>query len=205
MISECSALKSVSYLNDIWLFCIKSSFSPKWYLTDSALSHSSTSNSHNSPVKPCGHEHVFGAAQVPPFSHRCVQIAGRNENIWAPDKVLDTIFLLFFYLFSVLFQPCYKIIKHPHPCSIVFHNDFLNLAQHALQAERKIHNESKKSREVNNCCGSKRHWELMWLSSFYSNKAGYTAWDAFSLILIVVLVKNGTFAWFQLVCDGWMD
>ena len=33
-----------------------------------------------------------------------------------------------------------------------------------------------------------------------SNKAGYTASDAFALVptqLIVVLVKNGTFAWFQ--------
>ena len=29
--------------------------------------------------------------------------------------------------------------------------------------------------------------------------------DAFSLVLIVVLVKNGTFAWFQLVCDRRTD
>ena len=37
------------------------------------------------------------------------------------------------------------------------------------------------------------------------NKAGYTALDACSLVLEVVLVKNGTFAWFQLVCDQRMD
>ena len=30
-------------------------------------------------------------------------------------------------------------------------------------------------------------------------------YDALSLVLIVVLVKNGTFAWFQLVCDGPTD
>ena len=37
------------------------------------------------------------------------------------------------------------------------------------------------------------------------NKAVYTAKDAVSLILLVVLVKNGTFAWLQLVCDQRMD
>ena len=33
------------------------------------------------------------------------------------------------------------------------------------------------------------------------NKAVYTAYDAFTLVLIAVLVDNSTFAWFQLVCD----
>ena len=37
------------------------------------------------------------------------------------------------------------------------------------------------------------------------NKARYTAKDAFLLILIVILVKNGCFAWFQLVCDRRTD
>ena len=37
------------------------------------------------------------------------------------------------------------------------------------------------------------------------NKAVYTAYDASSLVLIVVLVDNGIFACLQLVCDGPMD
>ena len=38
-----------------------------------------------------------------------------------------------------------------------------------------------------------------------SNKAGYTAEDAFPLVLVVVLLKNGTFGLFQLVCVGWTN
>ena len=37
------------------------------------------------------------------------------------------------------------------------------------------------------------------------NKAVYTAKDASLLVLIVILVENGTFAWFQLVCDQLTD
>ena len=38
-----------------------------------------------------------------------------------------------------------------------------------------------------------------------STESGNKAKDAFSLVLIVVLVKNGIFAWFQLVCDRRTD
>ena len=38
-----------------------------------------------------------------------------------------------------------------------------------------------------------------------NNKAVYTAKDAFTLVLPVILVENSTFAGFQLVCDRRTD
>ena len=43
------------------------------------------------------------------------------------------------------------------------------------------------------------------IGALTKNKAGYTAKNAFSLVLPVDLVKNGDFAWFQLVCDRQTD